>query len=145
MAVPLLAAGVEIYEACNQEPDELRKQEKAPFGTTKSTVLHAKPFIIDRQFVFSGSLNFDPRSFAENTEIGVAFDSAQFAGFMASWVDDEINDTAYTLGLDIEPNGKERLVWHDGDSLTLKTEPDTTWWMRSLTWVLSWLPSESQL
>lgn len=142
---PLLTAGVELYEARNRLPDDDRKQEKAPFGTTKSTVLHAKSFIIDRQNVFIGSLNFDPRSFAENTEIGVVFDSEQFAEFMATWVDDEIDATAYRLGLEADSNGSQQLVWHDGDSLTLSTEPDTTWWTRSMSKVLSWLPSESQL
>lgn len=142
---PLLAAGVEIYEARNQEPDDVRKLDMAPFGTTKSTILHAKSFIIDRKYVFIGSLNFDPRSFTENTEIGAVFDSSEFAGFMATWVDDEIDETAYRLGLETGSNGKQHLVWHDGDTITLRSEPDTTWWTRSLTKVLSWLPSESQL
>lgn len=142
---PLLAAGVDIYEARNQEPDDIRKQNKAPFGTTKSTVLHAKSFIIDRKYVFIGSLNFDPRSFAENTEIGVVFESATFANYMAQWVDDEVDTTAYRLGLETNANGDEHIVWHDGAATILRVEPDTTRWKRAITRILSWLPVESQL
>lgn len=142
---PLLAGGVEIHEARNREPDELRKQDKAPFGTTKSTVLHAKSFVIDRKYVFIGSLNFDPRSFTENTEIGIVFDSKAFAGIMARWFDEEIDSAAYALALESNTNGRDRLVWNDGGSAVLRTEPDTSWCTRTLTHMMRWLPGESQL
>ena len=37
--------------------------------------LHEKAVIIDRRTGFIGSMNFDPRSFELNTEIGIFFQS----------------------------------------------------------------------
>jgi len=37
--------------------------------------LHAKVFILDRQRVFIGSMNFDRRSMHLNTEVGVLIES----------------------------------------------------------------------
>ena len=63
----------------------MRKQRKEKKGMASSSKasLHAKAFILDREKVFIGSLNLDPRSFYENTEIGLILNSRKVAELMA--------------------------------------------------------------
>ena len=44
----------------------------------------AKAFILNREKVFIGLLNLDPRSFYENTAIGLVLNSEEVAGAMAA-------------------------------------------------------------
>lgn len=141
----LLDAGVELYEAKAEMPP---RNVDSPFGGTKETVLHAKSFVVDRQTVFIGSLNFDPRSFVENTEIGLIVESEAIASNIGRWFDESIDTVAYRLALDSSGRGKSRLVWNQGgagEQTVLHHEPATSWWVRFTTRVMSWLPVESQL
>lgn len=45
------------------------------FRSSKAS-LHTKAFLVDRKTAFIGSLNFDPRSAALNTEMGILFECA---------------------------------------------------------------------
>ncbi|MCG8688268.1 MAG: phospholipase D family protein, partial [Desulfobacterales bacterium] len=67
----LLKGGVELYEV-NKKADS---SKKTTFKGSSKASLHAKSFIFDRKYIFIGSLNLDPRSFIQNTEIGVLFSS----------------------------------------------------------------------
>ncbi|MEO1244107.1 MAG: phospholipase D family protein [Pseudomonadota bacterium] len=142
---PLLRAGVEIYEA-KAGSGALPRAEN-PFGSSKETVLHAKSFLIDRRYLFVGSLNFDPRSFTENSEIGIVFESPELAAQIGGWFDDEVASVAYRLALD--PDGRDALLWIDASKPegvnVLRKEPETSWWDRFSMRLMSWLPIESQL
>jgi len=46
--------------------------------------MHNKSFVFDRQTVFIGSLNLDPRATLHNTEIGVVLESTELGGGRAS-------------------------------------------------------------
>src|SRR5262249_22002077 len=74
----LLAAGVALYElktsAVQDDPGE-----KARFGISSSSSLHAKTFAIDESRAFVGSFNFDQRSTHLNTEMGLVIESATLA------------------------------------------------------------------
>ena len=48
-------------------------------GSSSDAGLHAKTFAADRQRIFVGSFNLDPRSARLNTEMGVVLDSAPLA------------------------------------------------------------------
>lgn len=132
---PLLEQGVELYE--------LRPNVASPDSTTKLT-LHSKVATIDRTRMFVGSFNLDPRSLYLNTEMGMVVDSGELAGSMAASILDSLPNIAYRLQL----SEKRRLQWllkaASGDEV-ITTEPQTTWWRRFKTRLMSFLPIESQM
>jgi putative cardiolipin synthase len=77
----LLRAGVELYEMNKTMTRKERKAKKGKQGSSKAS-LHAKSFVFDREQVFIGSLNLDPRAVLYNTEIGVVLTSSQMANEM---------------------------------------------------------------
>jgi len=143
----LLRAGVELYEVDQTLTREQRKDKKGVEGSSKAS-LHAKSFVIDRERVFIGSLNFDPRSVVENTEIGIMIESADMAQEMSDWFDRNINRIAFRLALEENANGDEILVWHrsiDGEEYRYTTEPNTGFWRRFGVGLMGLLPIESLL
>ncbi len=132
---PLLQRGVELHE--------LRPQLESSDTTTKLT-LHSKVATVDRKKMFVGSFNLDPRSLYLNTEMGMVVESEELAGSMAESILASLPDIAYKLQL----SEKGRLQWRlraaSGDEL-ITTEPQTTWWRRFMTRLLSFLPIESQM
>ena len=132
---PLLKQGVELYE--------LRPHAGSGVTTTKLT-LHSKVATVDRNKVFVGSFNLDPRSLYLNTEMGMGVDCSELAASMAESILDTLPDFAYKLQL----SEKGRLEWllqaTSGDEV-ITTEPRTTWWRRFKTKLLSFLPIEGQM
>ncbi len=132
---PLLRKGVELYE--------LRPHAGSGVTTTKLT-LHSKVATVDRNKVFVGSFNLDPRSLYLNTEMGMGVDCSELAASMAESILDTLPDFAYKLQL----SEKGRLEWllqaTSGDEV-ITTEPRTTWWRRFKTKLLSFLPIEGQM
>ena len=54
----------------------------------KSTAArHAKGMVFDRQSVWIGSFNLDPRSIGINTEVGVMIDSPEIAAKVAAFME----------------------------------------------------------
>ena len=108
--------------------------------------LHAKTNEVDRQRLYVGSFNFDPRSIDINTEMGIVIDSPQLATQMARTFE-RVSAVAYEVKLD-EQGG---LIWVDpvkdpqGQPQMLATEPGTTWLQRLMLQLLSWLPIEGML
>ncbi|MFT5759661.1 MAG: putative cardiolipin synthase, partial [Alteromonadaceae bacterium] len=146
--IRLLKMGVKIYEMDSgilTDNDRIRSKNKKTFnlsGISKAS-LHAKYFILDRRHTFIGSLNLDPRSFNENTEIGVVIDSKELANDLAVSFDDNIDKIAFELSLQ-----ENQLVWFKqrGDKTTsYYNEPYSTWWDRFVIGFLRLLPGESQL
>ena len=140
----LLEAGVALYEM-KRSPTAVRSSpnDRGPLGSSASS-LHAKTFSLDRQKIFIGSFNFDPRSHHFNTEMGFVIDSPQLAGKIFELFSNELAPYAYKLRLTsggalqwIEESGQSEVV-HD-------TEPDTSWWRRLSVRLLSWLPIEHLL
>ncbi|KPK25058.1 MAG: hypothetical protein AMJ61_13035 [Desulfobacterales bacterium SG8_35_2] len=143
----LLRAGVEIYELNKNISKKERKGKKRQEGSSKAS-LHAKTFILDRNWVFIGSLNLDPRSVYENTEIGVVLDSPEMARYMAQKFDANIVAHAFRLELRSEEDGGEHIIWHgyeNGKKLIYAVDPYTSMWRRLGVWFLGLLPIESQL
>ena len=76
----MLEDGIELYEV----RPVLGKPEGSGGSGLKSPsagqfALHAKVFVLDRERLFIGSMNFDRRSLRLNTEIGVLIESPQLA------------------------------------------------------------------
>lgn len=132
---PLLQQGVELYE--------LRPRHEAMQTNTKLT-LHSKVATVDRQRTFVGSFNIDPRSLYLNTELGLAVDSIELSTNMARSILDTLPEFAYKLKL----SEKGRLQWllsTAGVEEIITTEPQTSFWRRLLTKLMSLLPIEEQM
>ncbi len=134
----LLRAGVQLYELKANRAEESR-EEKAAFGSSSSSALHAKTFTVDRGRIFVGSFNFDPRSVRLNTEMGLVIDSPALAQRVTAFFDAEIPKIAYEVRL--TPDGG--LFWIErtaSGETRFDTEPGTSWFLRSRVDMLSRLP-----
>jgi putative cardiolipin synthase len=139
----LLKGGVELFEMKVGSVDNV-KLDKHSFGSSKAS-LHAKTFAIDRNSLFVGSLNLDPRSFTENTEIGMLIYSKKAAEKLGELFDSGLKDDAYTLIWDDE---KSAIKWLDYNGDQIKTydhDPESSWWLRRWVDFLGLFPIESQL
>jgi putative cardiolipin synthase len=140
----LLKSGVILYEM-QRNPSQVKpsKRKKRFLGSSGSS-LHAKTFSVDRQHVFIGSFNFDPRSANLNTELGFVIDSPRLAQRINHAFYDEIPEHAYRVKT--MPSG--RVYWteqQEGGIKTYSSEPDSKLWQRAVVRVLSWLPIEGLL
>ncbi|MCP2501258.1 MAG: phospholipase D family protein [Deltaproteobacteria bacterium] len=143
----LLRGGVELYEMNKKLTREQREEKKGTGGSSKAS-LHAKSFVFDRNQVFIGSLNLDPRALIHNTEIGVVLTSPEIAQGMGDWFDENIGKVAFRVELKRGKDGSEILLWHgvvDGTPQTFDADPYTGFWKRLGIGFLGILPIESQL
>lgn len=138
----LLEAGAEIYEirvdGDTQDAERGRQTDRA--------TMHTKAVLIDRQQLFIGSLNMDPRSIEINTEIGLFIHSPEAADSLSDQVYDALSEFTYQVALDKEG----RLSWRNADperrnEPALRKEPDTSAWLRFKAGFYGVLPLDSQL
>lgn len=144
----LLRMGVELFELNGDINYKARATEKDNNGAVPKSSLHAKCFVLDRQKVFIGSLNLDPRSIVQNTEIGLIFDSEPIARFLAEEFDQQIDSHAFRLDLIENTNGTEKIIWYgvvDGERVTFDHDPHTGFWKRFGIGFMGLLPIESQI
>ncbi|MGB5706374.1 MAG: phospholipase D family protein [Arenicellales bacterium] len=143
----LLRAGVEIWEFDRKLTRKQRKRMKGSEGSSKAS-FHAKSFLIDGQRVFIGSLNIDPRSIVENTELGIMIESQELASDLETWLEQEVPDLAFRLELIPGSLGGDKILWHrleEGNNHIYTKEPHAGFWRRLSVKFLQWLPIESQL
>lgn len=143
----LLRGGVALYELDKKITRKEKKAKKGKFGASKAS-LHTKSFVLDRNQVFVGSLNLDPRSFVENTEIGLVIDSEKMARELAAWFDQSVADLAFQLELRVNEDGPDQIRWHrkkQGESTVYLRDPGTSLIKRVWVDLLGLLPIESQL
>jgi len=144
---PLLRAGIRIFEMKPNATQAAKPASKhshfAGSGTSLSS-LHGKTFSIDRQRVFIGSFNFDPRSYRLNTEMGIVFESPRMANELFLLFDTFAAKNTYEVKLDAKGN----LIWleqtPDGQ-VTYVAEPKTSRGRRLTVWIVSLLPVEWML
>jgi hypothetical protein len=79
---------------------QLEQDDKNPKMGLSRTSLHAKMFVFDRQYTFVGSLNLDPRSVTENTEIGSIIDSDVVGKEVAGDIISKAPDMVFTVSQD---------------------------------------------
>lgn len=135
----IIRAGAELYEIRANAARELVHGEKSPEVLT----LHTKLFLIDRRYMFVGSLNLDPRSIEINAEMGLLIDSEPMVENYLKGADEKLAAVAYRVLV----NEKGQLEWHGriGDQTVIETnEPLTSWWLRLKAWMMKIVP-ESQL
>jgi len=138
---PLLSQGVELYEL----RPRLHLEDSTQDAQHKPKItLHSKVAAVDREKIFVGSFNLDPRSLYINTEMGMALVSDEFAGSVAVSIGDSLQRQAYSLRLSRTGGIRWKYVTRDGERITRK-EPHTTIWRRTLTRLMSLLPIEGQM
>ena len=94
--------------------------------------MHAKAFVLDREKVFFGSLNLDPISFYENTEIGLILNSSEMAGTVAKILIEDMERHALCLKLHIDEESYEQNIWHgyeNEEAITFDAESYTRFWL----------------
>lgn len=146
--IPLLKSGAEIHEL-KPVPNRATSRPKAISSGSSRASLHAKSFVFDRENVFIGSFNFDPRSALLNTELGLLIRSPALAQQVASLAEIAMQPmNSYTLSLQKDENQETRLIWtgqNAGQIRVLDNEPESTPWQRFMLKLLSVLPIEQNL
>jgi putative cardiolipin synthase len=145
---PLLEAGCELFEVRTM-PGEPEAHGLVKSGASGQFGLHAKVFVIDRQRVFAGSMNFDQRSFDINTEIGLIIDSPQIAAEITARFEAIAQPAnSYKLVLDRTGGRSGTIEWVtevDGKQVRYDSEPDVDGGKLALVEMLSLLPIERLL
>ena len=80
---PLIEAGVELYEFRAHPEIQAGVVDTEPVQA-KFAGLHTKALVVDREYVYIGSLNLDPRSIRLNTEMGMIVASPALAEEVAA-------------------------------------------------------------
>jgi len=148
--VPMLESGVELYEVrpVLGQPVVGGHELKSP--SSGRYALHAKVFVFDRQRIFIGSMNLDPRSLRVNTEVGLIIESPELAGQVADrFAEIAQPANSYVLAVDGPDGGGIRgLVWRtmeNGKPAEYRQEPATAFGRRLQVDALSLLPLDELL
>jgi cardiolipin synthase C len=142
---PLVRGGVELYEfkPVKNTGQEGGRDDKKWTGSSRAS-LHGKFFSFDQHYMFIGSFNLDARSVALNTELGVYFESPEYATLLAEMFDKNAMIKAYRVLL-TEEGELEWVTLRDGRQVRFDVEPETSFWTRFSTGFLSIFVPESQL
>ena len=137
----LLQAGTDLYEL---SPARTRRGLRLGMFGSSIGRLHSKTAVIDRRRLFIGSVNLDPQSATQNTEMGLFIDSPQLAREMLRVINISRLEHAYRLRLG--PTGRLQWLAIDGDQeVVLDSEPEASLVSRFKVWILGPLVPESLL
>lgn len=137
----LIARGVEIHEL----KADAEAVEKDIFPMRSRAALHTKALAFDRNAIFVGSFNLDPRSATTNTEAGIYVESPELAADLADYMDDGVLPrSSYQVTMDDAGD----LIWTteiDGRRIELREEPGTSFARRFMIGLINALPVEHLL
>jgi len=100
----LIAAGVEIFEF---RPDAAIRRQLIQRDERVDTTfaMHAKSLLVDRQKLYIGTFNLDPRSANLNTEVGILVDNAQLAEQLADSIGaDMLPENSWEISSEFNPD-----------------------------------------
>lgn len=138
----LLASGVELWELRSDRTRTDRQRLK--LGLSQSG-LHTKAFIIDRRYVFVGSVNWDPRSININTEMGVLIEEPALAKRVVGAFEENLPVAAYALSLDEKGDINWLGTDETGERVLYLSEPVSSGWRMFKARFLGILPIGNQL
>jgi len=144
----LLEAGVQLHEL---RPEPGAAQPATAGGTSSGVSLHAKALVVDRQYVFIGSLNMDQRSKLLNTEMGLIVDSTRLAQAVREFFDTATqpeNAFAVVLPSSEAKKGQAKMTWlwsEGGHAMSAQSDPGVSGKRRMEVFLLRLLPIESLL
>ena len=136
---PLLEAGVELYEFRAHPEIQRGVVDTAPVEAGFAG-LHTKAVVVDRETVYVGSLNLDPRSIQLNTEMGMVVTSPGLAEEVAAIAERDMAPTNSWRVL-LDENGE--LFWESVEGI-VKKQPAQSSWQRIQMWFFGIAP-EGQL
>ena len=147
---PLLERGVEIHEVRSLLGNARGSGQTASMSRFGTYSLHAKLFVLDRQRLFVGSMNFDQRSMHLNTEIGLIIDSPVLARQAAARFEAMVSPpNSYEVVMRASDGaGSSRLVWRTeegGKTVEYDREPARSNAQRFSLHLLSLLPLDAEL
>lgn len=122
----LLAYGVDLYEI---SPERTRRTKRLGMFGSSYGRLHAKTAVVDGQTVFIGSMNLDPRSDTQNTELGIFIESPQLAKELLRIINISKLQSAYRVRLDSHGN-LQWLSMDEDKEMILTEEPEASFWLR---------------
>ncbi|MDN7177888.1 phospholipase D family protein [Caballeronia sp. SEWSISQ10-4 2] len=156
--VPMLTAGVELYEFKPVQAQGDGRARAGLFGSQSRASLHAKAYVIDRSILVIGSMNLDPRSASLNTELALVIYSKQIANEAAQLFDAgvapakayrvELASPAVLAGLKNTGSPMSPLIWTTEDEGVVHTynfDPQAGLYRNVLTGLFTLLPVDSQL
>jgi putative cardiolipin synthase len=133
---PLLRDGVRLFELRPEAAGAKKPRASKAFPGRSRASLHGKTFVFDRTSAFIGSLNIDPRSLNQNTEVGVLIDSPQLAREVAALFD---RWSSPELAYEVTRGTNGGLRWTGG----FTDEPGAGFWRRLGVKFFSHLPIDS--
>jgi putative cardiolipin synthase len=137
----LIESGMELYEL---RPDAGVIKQSAVSDETKAA-LHTKAVVFDRESVFIGSFNLDPRSASINTEAGLYVESPELAEQVAAFMDEGVQpQNSYRVQLDADGN-LEWITETNHREVRYHNEPETSFGQRFMSGFIQLLPVEHQL
>jgi len=144
----LLAGGVDLHEL---RPDAGSVRNGwSLHGSSSAASLHTKAVVFDREKVFIGTYNLDPRSRSINTEIALLVESPELAEQVVAFMDSGARpDNSYRVVLEEDAmDAAAALTWtaeDGGRKVRYDSDPEVGFWRRLSADFLSLLPMESQL
>jgi putative cardiolipin synthase len=136
---PLLEAGVELYEFRSDPEIQPVIVDTHPVEA-KTAGFHIKAAVVDREQVYIGSLNLDPRSIRHNTEMGIIVTSPELAEQVAGMAERDMSPSnSWRVRLDEDGE----LFWESTEGIAHR-QPAISGWQRVQAWVFKILP-EGQL
>lgn len=124
----LLGMGVQLYEVSSGELKKDPQIAKA-LGESQGRS-HAKLAVMDARAVFVGSMNLDPRSSRENTELGLWVESPELAA-VVNQVAQRVREVgSYQLRLEPDGQGIEWVTREENVERVHKDDPEVDAWTR---------------
>ena len=140
----LTGGNLRLFELKRTAPDdsEAADRKRRGIGSSADAGLHAKTFAADRQRIFIGSFNLDPRSARLNTEMGVVLDSPPLASRLSDLFANEIPRTQYEVRLAPDGQGVEWVEQTAAGPVIYGSSPETGVMRRAWIRFLSVMPIE---
>jgi len=151
----LLEADVDLFEL-KPTAKRLHSRAKRLIEGSSNASLHAKYMVVDKQYVFIGSANIDPRSNAINTEIGVMVNSQELAAQAIDLFEKSTADeNSYRVVIEQQDKNKntsrsaeQKLLWRtreNGNQVVYYIEPNVSLSRKLGVFIMGLLPIESLL
>ena len=136
----LLQNGVELYEFRPDAGSCLTFIDVQRLCDDVNVSLHAKTSVFDRERVFVGSFNLNPRSAYLNSEMAFVVKSKQLAQQVAAGIKRNMEpESSWKVSL----NDEQQLQWvsqYDGKEKVYLYDPGSSIWQRARNYIFSLLP-----
>jgi putative cardiolipin synthase len=141
----MLEQGISLYEL-KPIPGKRTRHNLLRKGSSRSS-LHAKMYVIDREWVMIGSMNLDPRSWRRNTEAVIIMHNPSLAEEVIEMFN-EITAPECSFSVTLQDSQTGKLHWHGeehGKPQLFGKDPCPGWFRRVCFWLFYRFAPEDQL